>query len=247
MARIHFVKKAQQRYQMVPETDRQGNRVSTPLKRRDGSPKVTKTGRPIVRRQTIADKSQPLPPRRCERCSKEIAVGTPYKWVAPKSGPYGGYKRYRCDECPSWKPSELSSAKTAPIMAAMEDLDFTGCVTKDDFVSQLEALADTVQEVADSYIESADNMEEGFGHSTSPSDELRQKGEDLESAADDLRNALDGEEDEPDSCDLHETNIIFDGQEPDEDEDDCDCQDRYDQWYESLSEAAMDAANNLDY
>jgi hypothetical protein len=253
MARIIYVKKAQQRYKTVPVLDENGNQKTVPVMRRDGvTPKTTKTGRAITRRLTMEDKTQPLPPRRCEVCRQDIAVGTPYKWVAPKSGPYGGSKRYRCGTCPSWKPSELSSAKFAPIMAAQEDFDTSGYTTKDEFVSALDDFATIVEEVGQEYIDSADNMEDGFGHETAMSTDLRDKGEALNDQADDIRNGVDDIDDEPDHCDLHDTNIIFSGEEPDDDEaedveGECDCQERFDQWIDELQSAADDAINSVEY
>lgn len=185
MARVTHVKSARQRYEMVPVIDPDtGLPRRTLVTRRDGSPKLTKTGQAIYVEPTVADRSKPLPMPTCENCGAEIAVGAPYKWVAPRSGPYGGRKRYRCGPCPTWRPSELSSSKMAPIMAAQEELDLDG--DADDLAAARDALVETIREVAAEYEESADNMEDGFGHETYTSTELREKSEALNDWADEL-------------------------------------------------------------
>src|SRR5438270_337793 len=116
MARVTHVKKAQQRYATVPVIDPEtGQQKVTPVLRADGSQKMTRAkphrpARPVFMKVTQADKTQPLPPLNCEACGKPIEIGTPYKHVTPKSGPYGGYQRNRHADCPTWKAWDLSSA-----------------------------------------------------------------------------------------------------------------------------------------
>jgi len=188
MARIHHVAHAQQRYATVPVLDENGDEKSTPVLRKDGTPKTTKKGREITRRVTVADKSQPQPNHTCGKCHTEIKVGDPYKWVKTKSGPYGGATKYRCHTCPSWRPSELSSSKMAAIYGEQENLGDVLHEGQD--VDSLEGLRDafaqTVREVADEYRESADNIVDGFGHETYQSDELAEKADELEGWADEI-------------------------------------------------------------
>ena len=194
MARVHYVKRAQRRYQMVPTG------AITPVLRRDGTQKVTKRGQPVTRRASVADKSKPLPNLRCDKCGAEIKPGDPYKWVRPKSGPYGGYQRNRCATCPVWKQSELSSSKMADVYAAQEQCedDLPGLDAVDDIRGLAEALAEQVRSVAEEYRESASNIEDGFGHPTFQSEELEQRADELESWADEIEGV--DLEDEPPEC-----------------------------------------------
>lgn len=198
MARVTHVKKAQQRFKMVPALDGQGNQKVIPVLRKDGTPKKTKAGKEITRRLTVEDRTQPLPNRKCDKCSTEIKVGDPYKWIKPKSGPYGGSMRVRCATCPTWRPSETTSSPAlGTLYAAQEQFeeDLAGAEEADAIREALTALAEGVREAGQVYTEGADNMEEGFGHETSMSSELREKGEALESAADEIEGKADEIED----------------------------------------------------
>lgn len=191
MARVTYVKAARQRYEMVPVLDADGNPVRLPVLKKDGTPKTDRRGKPITRRHTVVNLAKPLPNLKCGKCGEEIKVGDPYKWVKPKSGPYGGSKRYRCQTCPVWRPSELtSSSALAEVYAAQE--------TAEDAVAEwdredadalraiLEDLAEGIRSGAQVYEESADNMESGFGHETTQSEELREKAEMLNGSADEI-------------------------------------------------------------
>ena len=193
MARVTYVKKAQQRYKTVPVIDPEtGVQKTTAVTRADGSPKTDKRGRAVVRRLTVEDKSQPLPNRKCDKCGKEIEVGQPYKWIAPKSGPYGGYKRYRCDACPTWNVWDYSNslgARVAQISAdAWEQFGNTTFESDDEFNSLLSEVAENIRGLAEEKEEGAQNIEDGFGHETSTSQELRDIAEQLNSWADDVEN-----------------------------------------------------------
>jgi hypothetical protein len=194
MARITYVKKAQQRFVTVPVKDEDGNTKKVPVIGRSGQQKVTKKGVPVFRKVTVEDRTKPLPLERCGACGKAIEIGTPYKWVKPKSGPYGGTKRSRHASCPSWKPSELtSSTALSSVYAAQENASeqlgkLSPEDTADDIRQIVQDAAEGVREGAEAWRESASNIEDGFGHSTYQSDELNEKADTLESAADDLEN-----------------------------------------------------------
>lgn len=187
MARIKYVAKAQQRYETVPvlDPDTGEQKVITVNK-------VTKRGRQVTRSLTVSDKSKPLPPYDCGFCHKPIEVGTPYKHVSIKSGPYGGHTLRRHQGCPSWKQSELTTSKMAGIYAAQEswqefiDTDFDN---EDDVRSALEDVASQIREVAEEYRESAENIRDGFGHDTFMSEELDAKADDLEAWADEVESS----------------------------------------------------------
>ena len=192
MARVTHVKKAQKRFRTVPVLGEDGKQKVVPVLNRRGEPKTTKTGRAIVRRLTTEDPNQPLPNRKCEKCSTEIEPGMPYKWVKPKSGPYGGSKRFRCAVCPSWQVWELSQSLSARI--AQIDHDARANLNEEDPDSVSEALkgaAEAVRELAEEKSEAAQNTEDGFGHPTEKSEELQQIADDLEAWADELESAGD--------------------------------------------------------
>lgn len=136
-------------------------------------------------------------PLRCESCGNPINIGDPYKWVAPRAHRAAkGIKRNRHLTCPSWKSSELtSSPHLATIYAAQEDAEVSLAMLSvssidevEDVAIQLEEIAgefaDQLQSAVESYEESASNIEDGFGHETYQSEELRQKSEDVQSWAD---------------------------------------------------------------
>lgn len=123
----------------------------------------------------------------CESCGKPIEAGMSYKWVQPRAFRGArGTKRVRHEDCPSWRPSELSSSKMAAVMAAQESFDDEDFASAEDIVSGVESVAETVREVAEEYRESAQNIEDGFQHETYQSQELNEKADELEGWADEL-------------------------------------------------------------
>lgn len=198
MARIHRVKKAQQRYATVPVIDpATGEQKQTPvINRRTGEQKVTKRGKPVFLKVTTRDTSQPLEMPKCDYpgCQREdrhIIVGEPYMQVTPKSGPYGGHTRYRHDEHPAWRPWDLSNSLSANLQRIDSDYrDATGSAeSADDIRSALESMAEEVRDLAQEKEDGAENIESGFGHATYQSDELRQTAEDLNNWADEIEQA----------------------------------------------------------
>lgn len=190
MARITHVKHAQQRYEMVPVLNEDGSTKVKGVTNKDGSPKLTKRGREIVQRKTQKDKTKPLPPENCGKCNKPIEVGSPYKWIAPRSGPYGGRRLVRCGECPSWHVWEYSSSLSARVAEVAFNFE-EGMIDVDnpDTVSELLGnAAEAVREIAGEKEESAGNIVDGFGHETSQSEELTQVAEELNSWADEIDN-----------------------------------------------------------
>lgn len=192
MARVTHVKKAQQRYATKPVLDEDGNQKVVAVLRKDGTPKTTKHGREITRRVTVADKARPLANLKCEKCGKEIAVGDPYKHISPKSGPYGGRQRNRCEACPMWRPSETTgSAALAEVYGAQEaasDAISEWDGNTDDLRSILDDAAEGLRSGAEVWRESASNIEDGFGHPTYQSEELNERADTLDSSADELAN-----------------------------------------------------------
>lgn len=200
MARVTHVKKAQQRYATVPVLDENGDPKKVPVmkKVKDYSTgevtevqKTTKHGRPVFMKLTVEDRSKPKPPYTCDHCREEIKVGTPYKHISPKSGPYGGRKLTRHESCPTWMRWEYSSSMSA----RLEQIShyFWNAVAQvdspDDVQAALDDAADEIRSLAEEKRESASNIEEGFGHPTEKSEELEQVADDLEAWADDVSSA----------------------------------------------------------
>lgn len=185
MARIQHVKKAQQRYRTVPVLDAEGHPTYREIARK------TKHGRTVRVAVTREDKNQPLPPRTCEHCKDPILVGTPYKKVSPARSA----TRYRHEACPSWQPWDLSSALWAQIARVQSDADDAlGAVrdtaeSADDFTQVLTDFAEAVRELGEARRESAQNIEDGFGHATYQSEELEGEADSLDEWADDAESA----------------------------------------------------------
>lgn len=189
MARTTFVKSAQARYKTVPTIDPvTGQQKVTPVLRKDGTPKTNKHGVPTVVRLTHADKTQPLPNHKCGKCGVEITPGSPYKWIKPKSGPYGGTMLVRCATCPQWDIWDYSSSLTALLAQVSHDAfsALDGADDPDAVQAILDDAANAVRDIAAQKQESADNIEDGFGHATYQSDELAEVASSLESWADDI-------------------------------------------------------------
>jgi hypothetical protein len=190
MARTTHVKKAQQRYETKVVLDDAGEPKRTPVMK-NGEQKVTKRGKPVFMTVTERDLTKPLPPETCESCRLPIEVGTPYKHITPKSGPYGGRKRSRHESCPSWQVWDYSNSLSAQL--ARISHDFWEAVDSaegpDDVTSALGDAASSITEIADQKKESASNMEDGFGHATEKSEELESQGDELETWAGEVETA----------------------------------------------------------
>jgi hypothetical protein len=267
MARITHVKSAQQRYYQVPVLNEDGTPKQTPVLRKDGTPKTTKKGRPILMRVTVADKSRPKPNLRCDfpGCTidgGEILPGTPYKHVSPKSGPYGGRQRNRHAAHPSWQQWDLSNSISAQAARIAHDFwDQFETLTEIDasFVTDLlNTAAEEIRELAEQRRESAQNIEDGFGHAVSMSDELNQNADDLDYWADEVESVdiEDADDIEPEkvTCEECEGSGIIDVEveedgdpETDEcgncngsgevDDEDADADAAFDEWFDNARDA----------
>lgn len=140
--------------------------------------------------------------RKCERCHADIPVGAGYKHVSLRAHKAArGNLRVRCLDCPSWRPSEMtSSAHRATAMAAAEAAyDALGDWDDDSASSLAEILntmAEGLTEAAEGYREASSNIESGFGSHTSVCDELDEKADQLEQAAQELESwSTSGDED----------------------------------------------------
>lgn len=202
MARITRVKAAQQRYATKPVLNEDGTQKITPVMK-GGVQKTTKHGKPIVLRVTQRDLTAPLAEYTCDHCSKPIKIGTPYKHVTPKSGPYGGHQRNRHEACPTWQPWDLSSAWWARIAQVVDGFDLGTPESPDEVLSVLSDFAEEIRGLAEESQEAADNVEEGFGHETSTSQEAAERADALNGWADEIENldVPDLPEPEDEDCD----------------------------------------------
>lgn len=223
MARVTHVKRAQPLYRMVRVTDESGAVVRTPVMR-GGVQRKDKHGRPIFRTQSVRDKTQELPRPTCESCRKPIEVGTAYKHVTPKSGPYGGTTRYRHESCPGWEPWDLSNALWARIAQLQHDGWNSwpdGAEEESELTDWASEQAEAIRELASEKQEAADAMEEGFQHPTEKSQELADTADSLNGWADEV-----------------EQITWPDAPERDDDEEDEEWDNRLDQWREEARDAA---------
>jgi DNA-directed RNA polymerase subunit RPC12/RpoP len=211
MARTHYVRHAQQRYRTVPVME-DGKPKVVPVKGRDGTQKTTKGGRPISRRVTVEDKSQPLPNYRCTRCGTEIKVGDPYKWFQLRIGTMKQRKNF-CGNCTPRQSDMTTSGNLQALYSTIEAAeDALGSLDRSsaslaEIASVLTEAADGVREVSEAYGESADAMEDAFGHETSTSEGVREKAEQLEQFADDLESAASDVEGMEDPDDVNEESV----------------------------------------
>jgi hypothetical protein len=137
----------------------------------------------------------------CRHESREIKIGDSYKHFSIRAykGGRGTKKVYHTD-CHVPQSHRTTSAQLGMIYDAQEtaqaELGNIGSdCTADDLRMIAEAAAQGIREAGEMYVESADNMESGFGTSTYISDEIREKGEGCESWADEIESAAQDIED----------------------------------------------------
>lgn len=247
MARVTHVKRAQQRYHTKPVIDpATGEQKVTPVLRRDGSPKATKGGRPVILRVTERDLTRPKPLFKCGWCKEEIALGTPYKWIEP----HGSAVLTRHEACPTWHVWEYSNSLSARIAQIQSESAPETVESEDEANDWLAGKASEIRELAEEKRESASNIEDGFGHATYQSDELNQTADDLESWADDVESTdlpeyPEAEEqdcesgnhgDQDDVCEVCGGTMKFTPDEPTEDQ--------IDEWQAEVASAMNDALAN---
>lgn len=104
---------------------------------------------------------------RCGDCEKPIKAGDGYRWWTIGFRSRSKYKR--CMACPVPPPSQReSSAAVAHILASQEMVygALDACGSREDVVAALEDFASGISEAAETWGESADNIEQGFQHET---------------------------------------------------------------------------------
>ena len=108
---------------------------------------------------------------------------------------------------PTWQVWEYSSSWSARIAQATDDFDVVDAAeSPEDVTSALDDVADAISELAEEKRESASNIEEGFGHATSQSEEAEQRADDLDGWADEIEQA-----DIPDLPEVEERYFVTNG------------------------------------
>jgi hypothetical protein len=192
----------------------------------------------------------------CTHESREIVTGMSYKHFSIRShkGGRGTKKVYHVD-CHVPQSHRTTSAQLGMIYDAQEGatkaLNSLGndC-SVDDFRAIAEEAAQGIREAGEMYVESADNMESGFGTSTYVSDEIREKGEGCEGWADDIESAVDDIEDFDEDDATREAEAEVEDNEYDEDTDDRETEieslieDKRQTWFDEAVSTIEDAINN---
>ena len=189
--------------------------------------------------------------RKCSNCGTEIKPGDAYKWFANRIGRYSQRKDF-CADCRIRPSMQTTSPHLQTIYSGQEAAEDTlaaggNDLSLTDIADAVRGYAEALREASESYGESADNMEDGFGHETQQSEEIREKASECESVADTVEGTADDIEgmDDPDA----EEDEFADDYEGETDEDDKPVD--ADEWAEHVQakrderrEAAMDAAND---
>jgi DNA repair exonuclease SbcCD ATPase subunit len=139
-------------------------------------------------RQRRDKEGNPKPNLICElNPAHEIKPGDSYRKASGRSGG-GFYTRIRCAPCPTWYPWDLSDSLSNRLAEIVHNYEqaIQDITTIEDFEQVLDDTAEAVTEIAEEKRESADNMEQGFGHETEQSAELNEIADELESWANDI-------------------------------------------------------------
>ena len=151
---------------------------------------------------TAARKRKPgQPPFVCYTCRKPIVEGQAYNWVQPSR--FSSRYNWHADHAPP-PPSVLeSNEKRARAMEAFESaydeldaIDTDAVTDADDLMTLirevLDSCAEGVREAAEMWRESATNIEDGFGHATTISDEMNEHADLYDGVADEVEQVADG-------------------------------------------------------
>jgi chromosome segregation ATPase len=123
-------------------------------------------------------------------CGIEVKKGEGYYHAASFRGP----KIVRHHRCGAFRQSQLTgNDKLSTLYSSFEDVqDWIAACNEFDIdgaKEAMEACASEIENVAEMYRESQSNMEDGFQHATSQSDELGDNADQLEDFAGDVRSA----------------------------------------------------------
>ena len=191
----------------------------------------------------------------CSHESREIKIGDSYKHFSIRAykGGRGTKKVYHVD-CHVPQSHRTTSAQLGMIYDAQEaaQAELSSIAAEDAnadwFMQVAEAAAQGIREAGEMYVESADNMESGFGTSTYISDEIREKGEGCESWADEIESAAQDIEDfDEDDARQDAENEYADEEMTDDERVNAveeSVESKRDDWFSEAQSAIEDAINN---
>lgn len=143
----------------------------------------------------------------CGKCGKHIGAGDPYRWWKFR---FGG-RRIRCmDATCKPKASDLTQSEILGNMYTIQEGVLLDGATPADLALQARDVAEQIRsDLVEVIQEKVDNMESGFGHATSASEELQERGDAFDGWADEIDTAADeaealGEDEEEDPEDVLE-------------------------------------------
>ena len=125
---------------------------------------------------------------KCGKCGDELTPGAPYRWWKFNSRFGGGGKHKRCmkQECSPRQSDLTASPKLSRLCSAQEMVEDAMSTGKEALHEALTSAAEQVREVGEEYRESAQNIEDGFGHRTQQCDDLDEKADEVDAWADEL-------------------------------------------------------------
>ena len=144
----------------------------------------------MARVQTVAAARASTKPRICRQCQHEIQTGEPYKFVAKKTGPRSSVRLIWCREHFP-KQSDLLSGRASDFARITEGFDEAKKDSLTGMQSALSNLSEDIREFAQDIKDSADSIEQGFGHPTAQSESMSNTADELEQWADRLQNHAD--------------------------------------------------------
>lgn len=126
----------------------------------------------------------------CGKCRTKIEPGMPYQWWANRlPGSRSGSKSVRCMNCTP-TAAEMTPGRRGELMRIQDDAERQISEWEGDNYDDLEAIANSIAEeirgLGEELRESAQNIEDGFGHATYQSEELEQRADDIDSQADEI-------------------------------------------------------------
>lgn len=127
--------------------------------------------------------------RVCRQCQHEVQVGEAYKYIDKKTGPRSGIRLIFCHRHHP-RGSDLLSGRAADLARITEDYDdqvnsieaTPGSLPQ--IAEALESAAEEVRRLAGEIRESAEAIQDGFGHSTAQSEAMTNTADELDEWAD---------------------------------------------------------------
>jgi chromosome segregation ATPase len=184
----------------------------------------------------------------CGKCRTAIHKGDGYQWIKFRRG--GTRTRCLKTECKFTRSDMTTSDKLSQLYAAQETAhhDLASAFDSlDDVRTILDECGSVAESVAEEYRESAQNIEDGFGHATSTSEEIGEKADACDAWKSELEGALDSSEEFDENAARAE---IEQEKGADEELTDDEMEERLkekrEEWREEVRETAQEAIDSLD-